>query len=176
MWAKPCQQHKRQHLVKPSKQTQWLSVITQRSSSSSSAPSSPASLSKHDRSPPLSKAGDRWNWWALQVQHETSGQAWVIGATNSVARAAANLRAVGPTLLIQLTSLTLGFKLRLWVYHQMLDLMIKILSPVVELSDVKRAKLTGCLSPLWTKHNAHWCTGWKSMDVKRPSGRASKAV
>lgn len=36
----------------------------------------------------LSKAGDRWNWWALQVQHETSGQAWVTGATNSAARAA----------------------------------------------------------------------------------------
>lgn len=119
----------------------------------------------------LSKVGDRWNWWALQVQHETSGQAWVIGATNSVVRAA-----VGATLLIQLTSLTLGFKLRLWVYHQMLDLMIKILSLVVELSDVKRTKLTGCLSPLWTKHNTHWGTGWKSMDVERPSGLASKAV
>lgn len=109
----------------------------------------------------LSKAGDRWNWWALQVQHETSGQAWVIGATNSVVRAAASLHAVGPALLIRLMSLTLGFQLHLWVYHQMLDLMIKILSLVVELSDVKKAKLTGCLSPLWTKHNAHWCAGWK---------------
>lgn len=106
-----CQQHKRQRLVKPSKQTQEADSM----SAQLSSPPPPLLclllfhyLNMTGSPCSLSKAGGRWNWWALRVQRETSGQAWVIGETKE--RCASRClpgTLLASTLWIQLTSLTL---------------------------------------------------------------------
>lgn len=78
-----CQQHKRRRLVKPSKQTQETDSVSAQLSSPPPLPPLFRLLLFHYLNMTgapcsLSKAGDRWNWWALRVQHEKSGQALVV--------------------------------------------------------------------------------------------------
>lgn len=107
-----CQQHKRQRLVKPSKQTQEADSMSAQLSSPPPPPLLRLLLFHYlnmTGSPcSLSKAGDRWNWWALRVQRETSGQARVIGGTKErCASGCSPSTLLASTLWIQLTSLTL---------------------------------------------------------------------
>lgn len=174
-----CQQHKRQRLVKPSKQTQeadWMSAQL------SSPPPPPLLclllfhyLNMTGSPCSLSKAGDRWNWWALRVQRETSGQARVIGGTKE--RCASGC---SPGTLLASTPWIphpFSFQPRLWAHRPLQDLMTKTpRSPCGRASDVKRAKLTGCLSSQSrTKCNARRRTKWEAMEAERFLGRASEA-